>query len=186
VHRAAICLGFMSACSRQADPPRPQAMTESMTGPGAARYGGASEMRAPAPVPDTPGEPSSDSRAEPSPPRSRPAAPHAAHPIEIVLRSSPPGATAAVDGVPSGPTPTYWAGDADGREHEFTFVLSGYASARYRFVPITSGVVHARLEAVTDEADAGVADPAHSVDAGAPALPAGSPRTGRAGAGPEP
>ena len=82
--------------------------------------------------------------------------PRAAHPIEVTLRSSPPGATAAVDGTPVGTTPAFWGGDADGHEHEFTFELKGYALARYRFVPITSGVVHARLEPITEETDAGV------------------------------
>jgi hypothetical protein len=80
-----------------------------------------------------------------------------AHPIQITLRTSPPGASAAVDGTPVGTTPAYWAGDADGREHEFTFDLRGYALARYRFVPITSGVIHARLDPIAEETDAGVA-----------------------------
>ena len=71
--------------------------------------------------------------------------------IDIVLKSSPTHAIAAVDGVQIGTTPTYWFGDSDGREHEFTFVLRGHAVARYRFVPIQSGVVHARLEPVRDE-----------------------------------
>ena len=79
-----------------------------------------------------------------------------AHPIEVTLRSSPPGATAAVDGTPIGTTPAYWAGDADGREHEFTFDLRGYELARYRFVPVTSGVIHARLDPLAEETDAGV------------------------------
>jgi hypothetical protein len=80
-----------------------------------------------------------------------------AHPIQITLRTSPAGASAAVDGTPVGTTPAYWAGDADGREHEFTFDLRGYALARYRFVPITSGVIHARLDPIAEETDAGVA-----------------------------
>jgi hypothetical protein len=77
-------------------------------------------------------------------------------PIEITLRSSPVPADAAVDGVPVGATPTFWSGQADGRPHEFTFEAHGYALARYRFVPVTSGVVHARLEPITEETDAGV------------------------------
>lgn len=80
----------------------------------------------------------------------RPAA-RAARPIDVTLRSSPSGATVAVDGVPVGVTPTYWAGDANGREHEFLFVRKGYAYARYRFVPVTSGVVHARLDPIADD-----------------------------------
>lgn len=83
-------------------------------------------------------------------------APRASHPIEVTLRSTPSGATAAVDGSPVGPTPAFWGGDADGHEHEFTFELHGYALARYRFVPITSGVVHARLEPIAEETDAGL------------------------------
>lgn len=80
----------------------------------------------------------------------RPAA-RAAKPIDVILRSSPSGATVAVDGVQVGVTPTYWAGDANGREHEFLFVRKGYAYARYRFVPVTSGVVHARMDPIADE-----------------------------------
>jgi hypothetical protein len=84
----------------------------------------------------------------------------APHPIEITLRSSPGGAQAAVDGQPVGNTPAFWAGDADGREHTFTFVSRGYAAAIYRFVPVASGVIHARLEPITDEnSDAGVPPP---------------------------
>ena len=104
-------------------------------------------------VPDRPPAPSDDI------PHVTPPAPNprAAHPISITLRSSPPGATAAVDGTVVGTTPAYWGGDADGREHEFTFDLRGFALARYRFVPITSGVVHARLEPIAEETVAGVA-----------------------------
>ena len=71
-------------------------------------------------------------------------------PVDITLRSSPAGARVAVDGVPKGVTPAYWEGTT-GAEHEFTFVLEGYAMARYRFVPIASGVVHARLEPIAEE-----------------------------------
>jgi hypothetical protein len=80
-------------------------------------------------------------------------------PIDVVLRSTPTGASAAVDGIVIGTTPAYWNGNADGREHEFTFVLPGHAIARYRFVPITSGTIHARLERVSDDVDAGVPPP---------------------------
>jgi hypothetical protein len=76
-------------------------------------------------------------------------------PLEITLRSSPSGATAAVDGVIVGRTPALWEGEFTGREREFTFVLPGYSMARYRFAPITSGVVHGRLERMGD-GDAGV------------------------------
>jgi hypothetical protein len=100
---------------------------------------------------DTRPRPDDVPHAEP-PPR-----PRGGHPIQITLRTTPPGASAAVDGTPVGPTPAYWSGDADGREHEFTFDLRGYALARYRFVPVTSGVVHARLDPIAEERDAGIA-----------------------------
>jgi hypothetical protein len=80
-------------------------------------------------------------------------------PIDVMLRSTPTGAQAAVDGIVIGPTPAYWSGNADGKEHEFTFVLSGHAIARYRFVPISSGTIHARLIPISDDVDAGVPPP---------------------------
>jgi hypothetical protein len=95
----------------------------------------------------------------------------APHPIDVTLRSTPPGAQVAVDGVPMGYTPTYWPGEADGREHEFTFVLPAHATARYRFVPIASGVIHTRLEPIAEEPDAGVAETSPE---GAPLPGAGS------------
>jgi hypothetical protein len=78
----------------------------------------------------------------------RPVRARKGRPIEIVLRSSPPGAIAAVDGVTIGPTPSLWQGAADASAREFTFVLPGYAIARYRFVPTQSGTVHATLEPI--------------------------------------
>ena len=82
-----------------------------------------------------------------------------ARPIDITLRSTPPNAQVAVDGAVIGSTPAYWNGMADGREHEFVFTLRGHAIARYRFVPITSGVIHPRLEPIAEEPDAGVLPP---------------------------
>lgn len=75
--------------------------------------------------------------------------------LEITLRSTPPGATAAVDGKVVGPTPAFWRGKATGRSREFTFVLGDHAMARYRFVPTTSGVVHATLKPLLRDDDAG-------------------------------
>jgi hypothetical protein len=78
-------------------------------------------------------------------------------PIEIMLRSTPPSSMVAVDGKQLGITPQVWEGTTGG-EHEFTFVLKDHDVARYRFVPVASGVVHARLERIVDETpiDAGV------------------------------
>src|SRR5688572_8005439 len=77
-------------------------------------------------------------------------------PIDVTLRSTPPGATVAVDGAVIGTTPAYWSGKADGREHEFVFTMRGHAIARYRFVPVASGVIHGRLDRIHEETDAGV------------------------------
>lgn len=79
-------------------------------------------------------------------------------PIGIMLKSEPPGATVLVDGENLGVTPKYWSGVADGNEHEFAFTKPNYALARYRFVPITSGVLHATLERVSlgETPDAGL------------------------------
>jgi hypothetical protein len=105
------------------------------------------------------------------PPRP-PATNRPGRPIDVILRSTPQLAQAAVDGVPLGPTPAYWSGMADGHEHEFTFVLPGHAVARYRFVPITSGVIHARLEPISDDqTDAGIADPPPGIPELAPVAP---------------
>jgi hypothetical protein len=84
-----------------------------------------------------------------------------ARPIDIMLKSTPPGAWVSVDNIRVGRTPTYWFGETDGHDHEFTFVLPGYALGRYRFVPIQSGTVHARLEPVSDGPvlDGGIEDP---------------------------
>ncbi|HEU0035688.1 MAG TPA: hypothetical protein VFQ53_33985 [Kofleriaceae bacterium] len=140
-------------------------------------------------------------------PKNRPS-----RPVDIMLKSSPPGAMAAVDGVQIGTTPRYWYGESDGLEHEFTFVLRGHAVARYRFVPLQSGVVHARLEAIAEEAlDGGlepqiaptlapdaavvappppptVLTPVPAVDAGAATVPDAATVTPplRPGAGPQP
>jgi len=109
----------------------------------------------------------------------RPAAPAAptrvVRQIDVTLRSTPPGAEVAVDGVVVGTTPTYWPGDADGREHEFTFALAGHAIARYRFVPVTSGVLHARLEPVVEEPKPGDSEAEPEPPAPSAARPAPAP-----------
>ena len=98
-----------------------------------------------------------DEAGPPGTPRPHPSRPPG-KPVDITLRSSPPGAMVAVDTVQIGRTPIY-APVTSGVLHDFTFVLEGYALARYRFVPIQSGVVHATMEAVSSDVDAGVALP---------------------------
>lgn len=97
-------------------------------------------------------------------------------PIDITLRSSPPGAEVAVDGMVLGNTPAYWRGMADGKEHEFVFTMRGHAIARYRFVPVSSGVIHGRLDRIHEERDAGVQAPPPEV---VPPQPPASPSANR-------
>jgi len=87
-----------------------------------------------------------------TPTGSRPLARRAARPIELVLRSTPHGATVFVDGDNKGVTPVLWQGETG--EHVFTFVKKDHAMARYRFFAVTSGVVHARLEPVVEDVKA--------------------------------
>ena len=74
----------------------------------------------------------------PSPSRTR---------LSLLLRSTPGGALASVDGRPVGNTPLRYEVADDGREHEFTFTLAGHAPWKVRFSPVQDGVIHAtRLE----------------------------------------
>ena len=85
--------------------------------------------------------------------------------IELVLRSSPPGAMASIDGKAIGATPTFWSGTADQRAHEFTFVKEGHTMARYRFVATHSGVVHGSLLPLLKGEALEAAEAAHPTDA---------------------
>ncbi len=80
-------------------------------------------------------------------------------PIDVTLRSTPPGAQVAVDGTVIGNTPSFWSGMADGHEHEFVFTMRGHAIARYRFVPVASGVIHGRLDPIRERPDASMLPP---------------------------
>jgi hypothetical protein len=101
-----------------------------------------------------PVDPASDRPIQPRPVQGR-----ERRAIDVTLRSSPPGAQVAVDGTVVGVTPAFWSGYADGREHTFVFNLPRHAIANYRFVPVSSGVIHARLDPIAEERDAGVAPP---------------------------
>jgi hypothetical protein len=96
---------------------------------------------------DAAGAPATTPSGE-TPAASTPPAPPPKPKLHIQLRSTPPGAEAAVDGRPAGRTPTVAEIDDDGREHEFTFLLAGYGLERYKTRPIQSGVIHAQMRAV--------------------------------------
>ena len=110
-------------------------------------------------------------QVQPQPQPSRPG-----RPIDVTLRSTPAGAQVAVDGTVIGNTPSFWNGTADGREHEFVFTMRGHAIARYRFVPVASGVIHGRLDPIQVETDAGVtAAPPEVVPPRTPTTPSINP-----------
>lgn len=72
--------------------------------------------------------------------------------LHLTLRSTPAGAAAAVDGRPVGTTPVFLETEADGRPHEFAFILPGYAPWRAKFPTIRDGVVQATLKPVDRDA----------------------------------
>ena len=91
----------------------------------------------------------------------------------LTLRSTPPEAMVSVDGAPVGRTPTLWETELDGREHEFTFVLPGYAIDRQRFIPTSDGYVHPTLVKISATVDGGGVPPvpAPTADASVEAPP---------------
>jgi hypothetical protein len=111
-------------------------------------------------------------RTERTPPRER-------RYLQLMLKSTPSGAIAAVDGKVLGRTPLFWEGEFTGREREFTFVLPGYSMARYRFVPLQNGFVHGKLVKVSsDVGDGGVPE----IPTPESAEPLARPERGRAAA----
>lgn len=142
--RAAVALGVLAACSGGGDddkrlPPPPAPTT--LVAPPDAPPAGTTRL------------PTFDPAAglhlddgEPTAGRSTGPATRSRRTLEILLRSTPSGALVFVDGQALGRTPTYWEGEFTGREREFAFVLPGHVNGRYRFVPITNGIVHARLD----------------------------------------
>jgi hypothetical protein len=138
----AACL-VLASCRSKGDPAPPAVAVDAGSAAATAPAHGITEL--PAYDPDAGMHLDRDER-EPVAPTARPRG--RGRTLGILLRSSPGGAIAAVDGQPVGPTPTYWEGEFTGGEREFTFTLAGYAVARYRFVPITGGVVYGHLEAI--------------------------------------
>ena len=146
---AVVLFALLAGCSGKDDspPPSPMMPDAAMVVPAP----GVTEL----PVSDPTAGMHLDAREREAPPPSK-ARNRNARMIGIMLRSSPNGAIAAVDGMPIGPTPTYWEGEVTGGQREFTFALANHAVARYRFVPITSGVVYGRLEPIESRPGAGV------------------------------
>lgn len=142
---------------------------------------GCSDDAAPPPAqppPTTPSDATSDGAIgldDPAgPPSYKRAKPRTARTIDIQLRSTPYNASAYVDNEYVGETPTIWSGEPTGTVVEFMFTLPGHTIARYRFIPVTSGVVHGRLEPIEVPRDAGLAPriaPALAPDAGEPVAP---------------
>ncbi len=127
-----------SACSGSADGPKP----EPTTVPANAGDGGTDALTQPlAPTPTASPVPKRPTRS-----------------IEIILRSTPGDAEAWVDGAYLGITPQVWGGET-GAPHTFVFKKAGYAMAQFRFVPVTTGILHPRLDPVAEDVDAGVAPP---------------------------
>jgi len=138
---AAACAGCSGEPAGPAPQPPPPSPPQDAAVDGAAALPGADPASG-----SHPDEGSAAARVAPARSKSRPP-----RPIDVTLKSDPRGALAAVDGRPIGTTPTFWAGESDGLEHEFTFTLAGHASAHYRFVPITSGVLYVKLQPVAAE-----------------------------------
>jgi len=149
VSRAALIMALVAACSSKSEEPAP-AQPAVPAVPADAAVDGITQIGEPDPTRhlDDDGAPT----RTPTRTRQRPSTP-----IGVMMKSTPGGADAYVDGQHVGVTPHYWQGDADGQEHTFTFILRGHAVAHYRFVPITSGVVHVTLERVAvDVTDGGL------------------------------
>lgn len=144
---ASLATGLVAGCGPKDDTPPPQPPPLPPDAP--LVEPGVTELPAYDPTAghlDSP--PEGRERETPTPPSKRN---RNARMLGIMLRSTPGGAIAAVDGIPIGPTPTYWEGEFTGGEREFTFALANHAVARYRFIPTTNGVVHGQLEPINNK-----------------------------------
>jgi hypothetical protein len=71
--------------------------------------------------------------------------------VQLMLRSTPPGATIMIDGEHIGTTPSFWEGEVLTKPRDFVFILPGYAIGRYRFVPTHDSIVHPTLKKLVKE-----------------------------------
>jgi hypothetical protein len=154
--RYSVVLVLATACSSQKQPESEPAPSQPVVGSLVRSDAG---ITAEVLAADGPEGMHMDEEGEERPQSSYPSRSRAGKPIDVTLRSTPSGAQVAVDGTVIGHTPSFWSGVADGREHEFVFTMRGYAIARYRFVPVASGVIHGRLDPIHEETDAGVPMP---------------------------
>jgi hypothetical protein len=152
-----LALASLAACSSKKKDETPQEQQQEHPTVGALVHGDAGITGVVTSV--EPGAMHMDDDGAPQPVQAQPQPARAGRPIDVTLRSTPPGAQVAVDGTVIGNTPAFWSGTADGREHEFVFTMRGYAIARYRFVPVASGVIHGKLDVIHEETDAGVPTP---------------------------
>lgn len=115
----------------------------------ASALNGCSGKKKPAPAAAAPTPAPAPAPAPAPPPVAAKAAPaDAPAPLQIQLRSTPSGAEVSVDGQPRGTTPATVDLADDARDHEFTFILAGYAMERYKFRPVKGGVIHAKMRPV--------------------------------------
>lgn len=158
-------------------------MTRALLAIGCLGLGCSGDSAAPRPPAGAPGDAATDSVASLGPydPASQDdgsqlrAKPRTARTIDIMLRSSPTGAGVYVGAEYVGTTPTIWSGEPATAPVDFLFVKPNHAPARYKFIPITSGLVHGRLEPLAVHSrDAGLEPliaPTLAPDASVPPLP---------------
>ncbi len=139
--RAAVLVVLVAACSEKTDapPPAPAPLTPPAD---ASSVDGITTITGYDPASGMHLDDDNPNRTQPKRPMRN------GTPIGILLKSTPSGAAAFVDGEYVGDTPHYWSGIADGSTHEFAFAKANYALARFSIVPISSGTLHPTLERV--------------------------------------
>lgn len=88
---------------------------------------------------------------EPWPARQAATAGRSKRTVQLMLRSTPPGATVMIDGEHVGITPAFWEGEVTSKPRDFVFILPGHAIGRYRFVATHDSIVHPSLKKLVKE-----------------------------------
>ncbi|HUH06156.1 MAG TPA: PEGA domain-containing protein [Kofleriaceae bacterium] len=119
---------------------------------------GIAEQRPPAAPGTAEPEPEPEGWLDPMPDETEPWKPRPAvrasrpkRTVQLMLRSTPPGATIMIDGEHIGSTPAFWEGEVVYKPRDFVFILPGYAIGRYRFVPTHDSIVHPTLKKLIKE-----------------------------------